>query len=144
MIRERFTDAPPEHFVIVRAPQKSDFATDEEFAARNAQHKLWAKDLKRYGLLAVEVIGYAEIPTLLLQIEKRIAACRIWLSGSWPIERGGFESTHPCAGRRHWSSDRQDGAPSGEQCTPGGWICFICRCSWARYSKEAVGIWIDA
>src|SRR5690606_37455512 len=47
LIRESFTDAPPEHFAIVRAPQKSDFTTEGEFAARNAQHKLWAKDLKR-------------------------------------------------------------------------------------------------
>ncbi|WOE78867.1 SIR2 family protein [Pseudomonas protegens] len=94
LIRESFTDAPPEHFAIVRAPQKSDFATDGEYAARNAQHRLWAKDLKRYGLLAVEVSGYAEIPALLRQIERRIAARRIWVSGSWPIERGGSESTN--------------------------------------------------
>lgn len=94
LIRESFTDAPPEHFAIVRAPQKSDFATDGEYAARNAQHRLWAKDLKRYGLLAVEVSDYAEIPALLRQIERRIAARRIWVSGSWPIERGGSESTN--------------------------------------------------
>ncbi len=94
LIRESFTDAPPEHFAIVRAPQKSDFATEGEFAARNAQHKLWAKDLKRYGLLAVEVTDYAEIPALLRQIEKRVVARRIWVSGSWPLEQGGPESAN--------------------------------------------------
>lgn len=94
LIRESFTDAPPEHFAIVRAPQKADFATEGEFAARSAQHKLWAKDLKRYGLLAVEVSDYAEIPALLRQIEKRVAARRIWVSGSWPLEWGGFESAN--------------------------------------------------
>jgi hypothetical protein len=92
LIRESFTDAPPEHFAIVRAPQQTDFTTEGEFAARNAQHKLWVKDLKRYGLLAVEVSDYAEIPALLRQIEKRVAARRIWVSGSWPLERGGSES----------------------------------------------------
>lgn len=92
LIRESFTEAPPEHFAIVRAPQKTDFATEGEFAARNAQHKLWTKDLKRYGLLAVEVNDYAEIPALLRQIEKRVAARRVWVSGSWPVERGGSES----------------------------------------------------
>lgn len=92
LIRESFTDAPPEHFAIVRAPQKGDFKTDGEFAARTAQHKLWTKDLKRYGLLAVEVSDYAEIPTLLRQVERRVAARRIWVSGSWPLERGGSES----------------------------------------------------
>lgn len=92
LIRESFTEYPPEHFAIVRAPQRGDFASDGEFAARNAQHKLWAKDLKRYGLLAVEVSDYAEIPELLRQIEKRVAARRIWVSGSWPLERGGPES----------------------------------------------------
>lgn len=92
LIRESFTDAPPEHFAIVRAPQRDDFTTEGEFAARNAQHKLWAKDLKRYGLLAVEVTDYAEIPALLRQIEKRVAARRIWVSGSWPLELGGSAS----------------------------------------------------
>ncbi|MRH00685.1 SIR2 family protein [Xanthomonas sontii] len=94
LIRESFTDAPPEHFAIVRAPQRADFTTEGEFAARNAQHKLWAKDLKRYGLLAVEVSDYAEIPPLLRQIEKRVAARRIWVSGSWPLEQGGSESAN--------------------------------------------------
>lgn len=93
LIRESFTDAPPEHFAIVRAPQRADFASESEFAARNAQHKLWTKDLKRYGLLAVEVSNYHEIPTLLRQIERRVSSRRIWVCGSWPLEKGGPEST---------------------------------------------------
>lgn len=91
LIRESFTDSPPEHFAIVRAPKRSDFKTKEEFSARLAQHNLWTKDLKRYGLLAVEIDDYDEVSALLRQIERRVAARRIWVSGSWPLEQGGSE-----------------------------------------------------
>lgn len=86
LIRESFTNAPPEHFAIVRPPSRDDCASDDEFAARSAQHKLWAKDLRRYGLVTVEVEKYSEIPDLLRQVERRVASMRVWVSGSWPIE----------------------------------------------------------
>lgn len=89
LIRESFTDAPPEHFAIVRPPQPDDFDSEDEFKARLAQHTLWAKDLRRYGLIAVEIEDYEEVPELLRQIERRVAARRIWVSGSWPVEDGG-------------------------------------------------------
>jgi hypothetical protein len=90
LIRESFTDAPPEHFAIVRPPQPDDFNSEDEFKARLAQHTLWAKDLRRYGLIAVEIDDYEEVPELLRQIERRVAARRIWVSGSWPVEDGGL------------------------------------------------------
>ena len=86
LIRESFTDAPPEHFAIVRPPKRDDCASDEEFKARSAQHKFWAKDLSRYGLVAVEIDDYDEVSTLLREIERRVAAHRVWISGSWPLE----------------------------------------------------------
>lgn len=89
LIRESFTDAPPEHFAIVRPPQPDDFDSEDEFKARLAQHTLWARDLRRYGLIAVEIDDYEEVPALLRQIERRVAARRIWVSGSWPVEGGG-------------------------------------------------------
>jgi hypothetical protein len=92
LIRESFTDAPPEHFAIVRPPKREDFKTDEEFSARSTQHTLWSKDLRRYGLIAIEIDNYSEVPTILLQIERRVAARRIWVSGSWPVEGGGSEA----------------------------------------------------
>jgi hypothetical protein len=92
LIRESFTDAPPEHFAIVRPPKRGDFDTDEEFAVRTTQHRLWAKDLKRYGLVAVEIDDYDEVPDLLRQIERRVAARRVWISGSWPIDGGGQQA----------------------------------------------------
>lgn len=86
LIRESFAEAPPEHFAIVRPPQKGDYKTEEEFKARSAQHRLWAKDLRRYGLVAVEIDDYAEVPELLRAVERRVAMNRVWVSGSWPTE----------------------------------------------------------
>lgn len=88
LIRESFTEAPPEHFAIVRPPHLDDYDTEDEYKARLAQHNLWAKDLRRYGLIAVEIDDYEEVPDLLRQIERRVAARRIWVSGSWPVEHG--------------------------------------------------------
>jgi hypothetical protein len=94
LIRETFTDAPPEHFAIVRPPHPGDFDSEDEYKARLAQHNLWARDLRRYGLIAVEIDDYDEVPDLLHQIERRVAARRIWVSGSWPIEGGGADSVN--------------------------------------------------
>lgn len=88
LIRESFTDAPPEHFAIVRPPKREDFRSDDEFRLRSNQHKLWAKDLKRYGLVAIEIDDYEEVPELLKRVERRVATRRVWISGSWPVEAG--------------------------------------------------------
>jgi len=93
LIRESFTDAPPEHFAIVRPPNREDFGSDAEFKARATQHALWAKDLRRYGLVAVEIDDYAEIPDLLRQLERRVALGRVWVSGSWPIDGADAETS---------------------------------------------------
>ena len=85
LIRESFTEAPPEHFAIVKPPQRKDFRSDEEYQARHTQHSLWARDLRRYGLIAVEIDDYNEVPELLRQIERRVARRRVWVSGSWPV-----------------------------------------------------------
>ncbi|MDO9328844.1 MAG: SIR2 family protein [Pseudomonas sp.] len=111
LIRESFTEAPPEHFAIVRAPKRSDFKSKDEYAARLAQHNLWVKDLKRYGLIAVEIDDYDEVPRLLREIERRVAARRVWVSGSWPIDQGGADTTHihslaESVGRRIGESNR--------------------------------------
>jgi len=86
LIRESFTDQPPEHFAIVRPPKRTDFKTDAEFEARAAQHRHWSKDLSRYGLIAVEIDDYDEVPDLLREIERNVAKLRVWISGSWPLD----------------------------------------------------------
>ncbi len=97
LIRESFTDAPPSHFAIVRAPHRADYKSDQEFKARLKQHELWARDLRRYGLYAVEIDDYSEVPGLLRQIERRVASRRVWISGSWPLN----EATTPSQGFVH-------------------------------------------
>lgn len=86
LIRESFSDSPPEHYAIIRPPQEHDFDTESEFQAKSIQHKLWSKDLRRYGLNVVEVKNYEEISGLLIDIERRVARRRVWVSGSWPTE----------------------------------------------------------
>jgi hypothetical protein len=85
LIRETFTEAPPEHFAIVRPPQPEEYRNAEEYHARLKQHELWADDLQRYGLRAVEIESYGEVPGLLKQVERKLAERRVWVSGSWPI-----------------------------------------------------------
>ncbi|MFV3488874.1 hypothetical protein ACNJEC_21175 [Mycobacterium tuberculosis] len=36
----------------------------------------------------VEIDNYSEVPELLRQVERRVAARRVWVSGSWPPEVG--------------------------------------------------------
>jgi len=88
-IRENFSEAPPEHFAIVRPPHRSDFASKEQFDARLTQHTLWADDLQRYGLRVVEIDQYDEVPELLRKLERRVAQRRVWVSGSWPVGEEG-------------------------------------------------------
>jgi hypothetical protein len=85
LIRESFTTAPPEHFAIVRPPQRADFKSKAQFEARITQHNLWADDLQRYGLRVIEIESYAEVPDLLHQLERNLAQRRVWVSGSWPV-----------------------------------------------------------
>lgn len=85
LIRETFTEAPPEHFAIVRPPHRSDYKTKAQFNARMTQHNLWADDLQRYGLRAIEIDSYDEVPELLRDLERAISQRRVFISGSWPV-----------------------------------------------------------
>jgi hypothetical protein len=85
LIRESFTESPPEHFAIVRPPHRDDYRNTAEYDARLTQHDLWADDLQRYGLRAVEITTYDEVPLLLKEIERKLAERRVWVSGSWPV-----------------------------------------------------------
>jgi hypothetical protein len=100
LIRESFTEAPPEHFAIVRPPHRTDFKSKAQFEARITQHNLWADDLQRYGLRAIEIDSYDQVPELLHDLERNLAQRRVWVSGSWPVglEGGpGAEFVHEVA-----------------------------------------------
>jgi hypothetical protein len=79
------TETPPEHFALVRPPHRNDYRNAEEYEARLTQHDLWSDDLQRYGLRAVEITSYEEVPQLLLEVERKLAERRVWVSGSWPV-----------------------------------------------------------
>jgi hypothetical protein len=91
LIRESFTSSPPEHFAIVKPPQRTDYGTKREFQARLTQHELWADDLLRYGLNVVEIDDYGEVANLMQEVERRVASNRVWISGSWPLAEGPVE-----------------------------------------------------
>src|SRR5690606_28757599 len=88
-IVESFSGSPPEHFAIVRPPQRNEYDSDDAFQSRLMQHTHWSEDLLRYGLQVVEIDDYAEVPELLRQVERRVASGRVWVSGSWPPEHPG-------------------------------------------------------
>lgn len=89
LIRERFPDQPPQHFAIVRPPQRADYSSQEVYEARAREHGYWSSDLKRYGLQVIEVAEYAEIDQLMSDVEKRVAKRRVWVVGSWPLDAPG-------------------------------------------------------
>lgn len=93
LIRESFVSSPPEHFAIVRPPQRHDLSSARQFKARLTQHNLWADDLLRYGLHVVEVEQFEEVPHLMREVERRVASNRVWVSGSWPVTGAPVDDT---------------------------------------------------
>jgi len=59
LIRERFPDQPPQHYAIVRPPQRSDYSSKDIYEARLREHGYWAGDLRRYGLQVIEVSDFS-------------------------------------------------------------------------------------
>ena len=88
LVRENFTGSPPEHFAIVRPPQREEFKSKKQHLARLSQHNHWADDLQRYGLQVVEIDDYNEVGELMIELERRLANRQIWISGSWPLSGG--------------------------------------------------------
>lgn len=89
-IRHRFPKTPPQSFLIAKTPDRSEFDTDDEFKARLLRHGYWTQDLERYGFEVVEVPTYGAIDGLLLELERRVAKRRVWISGSWPEDHAAF------------------------------------------------------
>lgn len=110
LLREHFPTTPPRHFMIARRPQRADFRSDDAHAARLKRHDYWVRDLRRYGLVVVEIDAFAEIDELMDELERRVARRRIWVSGSWPLDAGDSSAgfVHDVAravGRRIGSTD---------------------------------------
>jgi hypothetical protein len=84
-IRESFRENGPEHYAIVRKPQKrAGKGAAKRFASENARHALWVEDLQRYGIQCVEVDSFDEIDELLQDVELRVSSGSVFVSGSYP------------------------------------------------------------
>lgn len=90
LLREILTDAPQEHYAIVRRPAPASTkakAADKEKARRElSRHKHWVDDLQRYGIYCVEVDDFDEIVDILKEVELRVARASVFVSGSYPVE----------------------------------------------------------
>lgn len=88
LIRESFESNPPEHFAIVRKPQKATEGNEEEnqrkFEYERRRHKLWVEDLQTYGIHCVEIDQFKEIDELLAAVEHRLSMDSVMISGSFP------------------------------------------------------------
>ncbi|MES0022311.1 MULTISPECIES: SIR2 family protein [unclassified Mesorhizobium] len=87
LIRDSFGDMPPEHYAVVKRPQRGDFAgrgAKARFAYADRRHKLWVKDLENYGIQCIEVDAWAELDELMKAVEQRLAAASVMVSGSCP------------------------------------------------------------
>lgn len=90
LLREILTDAPQEHYAIVRRPaparRRATVAEKEKARRELSRHKHWVDDLQRYGIECVEVDDFSEIVDILKEVEQRVARTSIFVSGSYPVE----------------------------------------------------------
>lgn len=92
-LRQIVGDSPRTHYAIFKKPQKDEYAKPARFRYELNRWKLRLQDLQRFGIKAVVVEDYDDIPELLRQIRIRSQRRRILVSGSyavsevWPPER---------------------------------------------------------
>lgn len=95
IIRESMGDHTTQHYAIIQKPQKSDgSATDKHLAYAAARHNYWVDDLQRYGINCVEIDDYAEIDSILLDLEAAISRRSVFVSGSYPDDLYDKSRTH--------------------------------------------------
>ena len=75
-----------EHYCLFEKVSIRPKETQEDFAYRKAKQDLIVDDLKRYGIQAVLLESYSEIPNVLKQIEKRCNLNNIFVSGSMSMD----------------------------------------------------------
>lgn len=75
-----------EHYCLFEEVSIKPKETQEDFAYRKAKQDLMVDDLKRYGIQAVLLESYSEIPNVLKQIEKRCNLNNIFVSGSMSMD----------------------------------------------------------
>lgn len=86
-------DSPRPHYTIFKKPQRSEFAKPARFKYELNRWQLRVQDLERFGIHAVVVDDYDDIPEILRQVRLRSLRKRVFVSGSsvasspWPEQR---------------------------------------------------------
>jgi hypothetical protein len=85
-IREAFREHGPEHYAIVRRPQRGTGKNAKrKHETDSIRHTLWVEDLQRYGIQCVEIDRYQEIDDILKAVALKLAGRSVFVSGSFPV-----------------------------------------------------------
>lgn len=74
-----------EHYCLFEEISARNGEAEEDFAYRKAKQDLIIEDLKRYGIQAVLLKSYSEIPEILKEIERQCNLNNIFISGSMSL-----------------------------------------------------------
>lgn len=81
-IRLLLGESAREHYCFFQKVAQHDGETIEDYAYRQVKQELRIKDLQRYGIQAVLLDSYDDILSILKEIESRLHANHIFISGS--------------------------------------------------------------
>jgi hypothetical protein len=71
-----------QHYCFVKRPARTDFSDDASFDYATRREALRNDDLQRYGIKALELDSYDEIPVILRAIERLYRMRTVFISGS--------------------------------------------------------------
>lgn len=84
-LRQIVGDSPRTHYAIFKRPHRTEYGKAARFRYELNRWKLRLQDLQRFGIKAVVVDDYDDIPELLRQIRVRAQRRRILVSGSYAV-----------------------------------------------------------
>ncbi len=74
-----------EHFCFLKNPNRTEYNSDDDFSYAKIHHHLKIKDLKRYSINALLIDEYAQIPEILMAIQKKVLRSNVFISGAAKI-----------------------------------------------------------
>lgn len=81
-IRALLNENQREHYCLFEKPRQKERETTEAFAYRSHKSELKIHDLQRYGIQAVLLDSYSQVPEVLAGISHRVKSKCVFLSGS--------------------------------------------------------------
>ena len=81
-LRVRFMGDKRQHYAFIKKEIKSSDDDEEIFKYKKRKQELMVEDLKNYGIIALLVDSYIDIPNILREIENRFKKKTIFISGS--------------------------------------------------------------